>query len=108
MKIFGAVALCAALLVGLAGCSFSAAVTVEKSSLAHTGAIALKNEVGTSYLPKVDCGKGSVPLKVGEKIHCDVVDPKAPTDTYDSVLTITKVNGLKYSIDIKVANTPKK
>jgi hypothetical protein len=54
-----------------------------------------------------DCDKGSIDLKVGEKIHCDVVDPKAPTAVCDSVLTITKVSGLKYSTDIKVANTPK-
>jgi Domain of unknown function (DUF4333) len=108
MKTAGALVLASALLLGLAGCSVSTTATVANSALAQTGGRALEKAVGASAPPKVDCGTGQTKLIVGTKIHCDVVaDPSKPTVLYDSVLTITKVSGLHYSVDIKVANTPK-
>jgi hypothetical protein len=109
MKTVGAILLSSALLFGLAGCSFSASVspTVSAASLAHTSGLALQKEVGTATTPKVDCGEAAIDLKVGKKVHCDVTDP-SNGDVYDSVVTITNVNGLKYSIDVKVADAPKK
>ena len=109
MKIFGAVLLSSALLIGLAGCTLSASAspTVSGANIAHTSSLALQKEVGTASPPKVDCGSKDVDLKVGKKIHCEVTDP-SNGDVYDSVVTITKVDGLKYSIDVKVADTPKK
>jgi hypothetical protein len=110
MKIAGALVLASALLLALAGCSASASITatVANTALAHTGGLALEKAVGASVPPKVDCGTGRTELRVGKKIHCDVVaDPSKPTVLYDSVLTITKVSGLHYSVDIKVANSPK-
>jgi uncharacterized lipoprotein len=107
MKTAGALVLASALVLGLAGCSISASPSVPASNIAHTGALALQKEVGTASPPKVDCGTADIDLKVGKKIHCDVTDPSTK-QVFDSVVTITKVSGLKYSIDIKVASTPKK
>jgi hypothetical protein len=107
MKVASTVVLSAALLVGLAGCTFSASagVTVPKSQIATTAAKALQKSVGTSVAPKIDCGTGSTILTVGKKLNCTLTVPPGTT-RYATVVTITKVNGLHYSVDAKVAKTP--
>jgi hypothetical protein len=105
MKIVSALALCAALVVGLAGCSVSASATVPAKKIASTAAHALQNEANLSSLPKTECGKAGITLAVGKKIDCTVTDP-SNGDNYNAVVTITKITGLKYSISVKVAKTP--
>lgn len=105
MKIVSALALSAALLVGLAGCSLTATATVPAANIASTAAKALQKTVGAATPPKMDCGTSGVTLAVGKKIKCTVTDP-TNGKTYDAVVTITKISGTKYGIDVKVAQTP--
>jgi hypothetical protein len=105
MKIVSALALCAALVVGLAGCSISASATVPAKNIASAAAHALQSEANLSSPPKTDCGKSGISLALGKKIDCTVTDP-SNGHNYKAVVTITKITGLKYSISVKVAKTP--
>jgi hypothetical protein len=105
MKIVSALVLSSALLVGLAGCSLTASATVPAANIANTAAHALQKTVGLATTPKMDCGKAGITLAVGKKVDCTVTDPTNGKD-YDAVVTITKISGSKYSIDVQVAKTP--
>jgi hypothetical protein len=107
MKVLLTVVVSAALVLGLAGCSFSASagVTVPNKQIAAAAAKALKNAVGSSVSPKIDCGSGSTILKVGKKLDCTLTDP-GDGKKYATVVTLTKVKGLNYTVDAKVADTP--
>lgn len=95
------------LLLGLAGCSASASayLTVPAKQVAQGGAKALQKEIGLSTLPPVDCGDKQVELKNGNKLKCTATDPR-DNKTYDATITISKVKGANYHIDIQVAKTP--
>ena len=107
MKIVPAVLISAVLVAGLAGCTASASahLTLPKSQLATAAVKALQKAVGTTVVPKINCGSGSAPLVVGTKLNCTLIDP-GDGKKYATVVTITKVKGLNYSVDAKVANTP--
>lgn len=107
MKIVSAFVLSAALVAGLAGCSLTATATVPAANIANTAAHALQNEVGLSTTPKMDCGKAGITLAVGKRIKCNVTDPTNGMN-YNAVVTITKISGAKYSIDVRVAKTANK
>ena len=108
MKVLPTLVLSAVLVAGLAGCSVqaSAGVTIPDKQIAAAAAKALKKAVNSSVTPKIDCGPGSTLLKVGKKLDCTLTDPGNGED-YATVVTITKVKGLDYSVDAKVASTPK-
>jgi hypothetical protein len=105
MRIVSALILSAGLAAGLAGCSVSASATVPAASIASTAAHALEKEVGSSTTPKMECGNAAITLAVGKKVPCVVTDPGNGKD-YDATVTITKISGLKYSIDVRVAKSP--
>jgi hypothetical protein len=53
----------------------------------------------------MECGNAAITLAVGKKVPCVVTDPGNGKD-YDATVTITKISGLKYSIDVRVAKSP--
>jgi hypothetical protein len=107
MKLIATPVVAIALVAGLAGCTFSAHanLTGPKSSIAATAEKALAKAVGSKVLPKIDCGTGSVDLVKGKKLNCILTDPSDGTK-YKTVVTLTSVKGLHYTVDAKVANTP--
>jgi hypothetical protein len=107
MKIIAASAVVAALISGLAGCTFSghANLTGPRSAIAATAEKALAKAVGSTTLPKISCGSGRVDLVKGKKLNCVLTDPSDGT-RYKTVVTLTSVKGLHYTVDAKVANSP--
>jgi hypothetical protein len=105
MKLGRAVILSVALVVGLAGCTFHASLTVPAASVAKTAAAQLQKQVGTDQPPKIDCGDKQVDLVKGKKLDCTLTDPANGTKL-PVAITITKVDGLKYSIDAEVGTAP--
>ena len=105
MKTAGVVLLSSVLLLGLVGCSGSTGLTVTRSSVAHAAAGALQKELGAATPPPMKCGKGDVSIKIGTKIDCAVTDTSV-NQTFDAVVTITKLSGTNYSLHVQVAKTP--
>ena len=95
-----AVALAAVAL--LAGCTASASLTVPAESVATQAAEALEAEIGS--LPEVDCGDDTVKLINGTTVDCLLTDPQTGLE-YDTTVTISEVDGLKYHVDVQVAET---
>ncbi|WP_064316475.1 hypothetical protein [Cellulosimicrobium sp. I38E] len=93
-----AVALCAA---ALAACSVNANLTVPASKIAQDAEGALA-EIGQA---DVDCGEENVDLVDGEVVECELTDP-ASGNVYDTTVTLSDVDGTKYHVDVKVAETP--
>jgi len=90
------------LLLMLSACSFSANLTVSPESLAANVAGALEQN---GMRPNIDCGENSIDLKVGNVVHCELSATGDPT-VFDVAVTITKVDGMNYTYDVKVADTP--
>lgn len=89
----------------LAGCTATANLTVSASEVADTAAKALSDQLGIDRLPEMDCGADSVDLVVGEVVDCVLTDP-VTTSRFATEVTITKVDGTRYSLDAQVAQTP--
>ncbi len=83
----------------LSGCA-SGPLTVTPSAIATLAEDALEKAVGTR--PKLDCGTANVPVVVGTVVNCVLTDP-ATSKTMNTAVTITKVDGSNYSVDVKVA-----
>ncbi len=94
------------LALALAACSVSANLTVAADSLASKAEDALQEQTGADYAPVIDCGEDPVDLVEGEVVDCVLTDERAGSD-YDTAITLTKVDGTKYSIDIEVAEQPR-
>lgn len=91
--------------LGLAGCSVHASVnhTTTPAGLERVVADSLEKSVGQR--PEVDCGDDTIDLKDGNVVHCDV-NTKGYDVKYDATVTISDVDGAKYSVDVSVADTP--
>ena len=89
--------------LALAGCSFSANLTVPASQVADTAETALESSIG--FRPEVDCGAGQVDLVEGTEVACTATDPSSGTE-YDATSTITNVDGTEYEVHVQVADTP--
>jgi hypothetical protein len=87
----------------LAGCTASASLTVPADSVATEAANALEAQIGT--LPEIDCGDDAVKLINGTVVDCILTDP-ATGSQYDAPVTISGVDGLKYKVNVQVAETP--
>lgn len=88
----------------LAGCTFSASLTVPASSVAKAAAGALEKQVGSR--PDIDCGKGDVKLIDGTKVKCELTDPSTKS-VFGATVTISDVKGTDYRVNVKVDSTPK-
>ena len=86
----------------LAGCTASANLTVPASSVADEAAKALEEQVGS--LPEVDCGDAQVKLVNGTTVDCLLTDPASGSE-YDTTVTISEVDGLKYHVEVQVSET---
>jgi len=93
----------AALLVvgvlALAGCSFQANLVVPASEVEQLAASALLEQWGGE--PTLDCGEQNVDLVEGTLVQCTAHNPNSGLD-YPATVTITEVEGTKYSIDVSV------
>jgi len=107
MKLASALVLCAVVVGSLAGCSGIGGPTVTKSSIASAAAKTLAKEIGATSPPPFDCGTGDTMLTVGQKFNCTVTDTTV-NETFDAVVTITKLKGVTYTLDVQVAKTPNK
>jgi len=87
----------------LAGCTASASLTVPADSVATQAAEALEAQIGS--LPEMDCGDDAVKLIDGTVVDCILTDP-ATGSQYDAPVTISGVDGLKYKVNVEVADTP--
>ena len=100
---FASLALAATSIVLLAGCTGSASLTVPADSVATQAAEALEAQIGS--LPEIDCGDDAVKLIDGTVVDCVLTDP-ATGSQYDAPVTISGVDGLKYKVNVEVAETP--
>ncbi|HXR44928.1 MAG TPA: DUF4333 domain-containing protein, partial [Pseudolysinimonas sp.] len=96
--------LAASALLLLSACSFSTTVTSPAGKVASTAESALEKKVGSR--PDIDCGDKPITIVKGKTITCDLTDP-GDGSVYDVKITFTSVQGTKYHIDVKVADTPK-
>lgn len=92
--------------IGLTGCSVHASVnhTTTPAGLERVVADSLEKSVGQR--PEVDCGDDTIDLRDGNVVHCDV-NTKGYDTKYDATVTISDVDGSKYSVDVSVSDTPK-
>ncbi len=103
MRSIPVVLLTASVLALLSACS-SATVTSPAGKVADTAASALEKTLGTR--PDIDCGAKTIAIVKGKTVTCDLTDP-GDGSVYDVTITFTSVEGTKYHIDVKVADTPK-
>lgn len=96
------IALAAAAALG--GCTASASVysTAPAQDVADLAASALEDQVG--FLPTLDCGDEPVKLIENETVECLLTAGDDPT-TVDTTVTITDVDGSKYSVGVEVADS---
>jgi len=100
---FASLALAATSIALLAGCTASASLTVPADSVATQAAEALEAQIGS--LPEMDCGEDAVKLIDGTVVDCVLTDPASGAQ-YDAPVTISGVDGLKYKVNVEVADTP--
>jgi len=98
-----ALAIAATSIVLLAGCTGSASLTVSAEAVAKQAAGALEAQIGS--LPEMDCGDEQVKLIDGTVVDCILTDP-ATGSQFDAPVTISGVDGLKYKVNVEVAETP--
>lgn len=95
----------------LAGCTFSVgtntAPKVSPEELETLAADELEAQVGVR--PVIDCGDDDLPVKANTSVTCLLVDPGTGLE-FDTVITftevVTSIDGVDYTVDIKVADTP--
>lgn len=87
----------------LTACSLSVTPTVSASKVAETAEDALEAEVGIR--PDMDCGTEAVKLVDGTTVDCILTDPGSGTEI-DAVVTISKVKGTNFTVNVKVADVP--
>ena len=94
-----------ALALLLSGCTFSgsASLTVPAGTIEKQAKEALVDQLGDAF--EIDCGKDDVKLIDGTEVECVLIDD-ANGEEYDTVVTISDVNGTKYHIDVDVAGNP--
>ena len=97
------IGLVAAAGLALTACSVEAGLTVPADELAEQAAGALEKETGSK--PDLDCGDDDIILNEGKEVPCTLTDPVTDTQ-YDTTVTITKVDGTKYEINVQVADKP--
>lgn len=96
----------ASVILLVAGCSAtgSANLTVSPENIEQQAARVLQDEVGTDYVPELDCGSEQIDLVEGNTVNCVLTDP--PTgEEYDTTVTISNVDGTNYRITAEVAET---
>ena len=87
----------------LAGCTPTVTVTVPASDIADAAEGALEQTVGSR--PDIDCGTDEITLKKGAVVDCVLTDP-VTGEKFEAPVTISKVDGADYSIDVQVADKP--
>ncbi|MDE0572199.1 DUF4333 domain-containing protein [Demequina sp. B12] len=92
---------CAALAVGLAGCS--ANVTVAPEDVETTVEDSLEAQFGIR--PVIDCGDDNIDLVVDEQVTCLLSTEDDPTE-FDVDVVFTEVDGTEFSLDYQVAEEP--
>lgn len=108
-KLNRVVAVSAATMLGLAGCSFSASTTpdsVSAESVASSAEDALEAQVGSR--PIIDCGSDDFKLAEGETRDCVLTaDPPGP-DKYQAVVTLNNVDKSEgtYTVNVQVGEQP--
>lgn len=85
----------------LAGCTFQANLVVAASEVEALAATALAEQWGTE--PTLDCGDENVDLVEGTTVDCVASNPNSGLD-YPATVTITDVEGSKYSIGVTVGS----
>ena len=83
----------------LAGCTAQANLTVPAEDVAELAVTALEEQ--WDVMPEVDCGSESVDLVEGTALECSAYNPNSGLD-YPADVTITEVDGTRYSIDVSV------
>lgn len=78
------------------------AVTVTSTAISTLAEDALEKSVGSR--PAIDCGDDDVEVVNGNVVECVLTDPSSG-GTYDTEVTISGVEGTKYSVDVQVAQT---
>lgn len=86
----------------LTGCSFtgSASLTVPASTIEKQAKGALESQLGDAF--EIDCGDDDVTLIDGTEVDCVLTDDETGEE-YDTVVTISDVDGTNYHIDVDVA-----
>ncbi|TQL77044.1 uncharacterized protein DUF4333 [Stackebrandtia endophytica] len=90
--------------MALSACSAEAGFTVTGDELADNAAGALEEQIGQR--PELDCGSEDIILTEGKEVPCTLTDPTTGSE-YDTTVTITKVDGTEYEIQVQVADEPK-
>lgn len=90
--------------MALSACSVEAGFTVTGDELADNAAGALEEQIGQR--PELDCGSEDIILTEGKEVPCTLTDPTTGSE-YDTTVTITKVDGTEYEIQVQVADEPK-
>lgn len=90
---------CAAILT--TACSVSANLTVPASTIAQQAEEALEQQVGGDA--EVDCGSEDVDLVNGTTVDCVLTDLTTGSK-FDTVVTISQVDGTDYHIDAEVSD----
>ncbi|WP_062517014.1 DUF4333 domain-containing protein [Demequina gelatinilytica] len=105
-RVASAVVGAAMLTASLAACTASVNFTVEADSLADEVAAALQEQVGSATPPRIDCGDEPVDVVVDETVVCGL-SVEGDDAVYDTIVTITAVDGTRYDFDVDVADTPR-
>lgn len=93
------VAVLALAVVALSGCTVQANPAIPASEVEALAAEALTEQWGAE--PEIDCGEKNVDLVEGTTVDCTANNPNSGLD-YPATVTITDVDGSKYSIDVVV------
>jgi hypothetical protein len=86
----------------LSGC-VGGTLTASADLVASTAEDALEQSVGTR--PAIDCGTEDFPIVNDTKRTCLLTDPTSGLE-YDATVTIIKVDGANFSVDVQVADAP--
>jgi hypothetical protein len=94
--------------LALSGCSFNASAhfTVPAEDIEKLASDALQQQVDNGYVPILDCGEDQIKIVQDETVDCVMTFDNDPT-VLDAVVTITEVDGKKYSINVQVAEEPR-
>ncbi|MGO1320008.1 MAG: hypothetical protein ACTII7_04295 [Galactobacter sp.] len=102
-----AAAMAAAAILSLSSCAEAKVEitrTISADALADKAAEAIGNEVGQEA--QADCGTKAIKLIEGNVIHCKLGPASDPSVVFDATVTLTKVDGTKYKIDVKNSQEP--
>ncbi len=101
-----ALAMSAAAMLTIAGCTGEAKLQVEPDALGEQVATALAESVGADVPPNVDCGEDTIYPKNDLVVMC-ILSVEGDTDAYDVTVTFDSVEGTEYHFNSIVADQPR-